>query len=377
MKILILRPDNIGDVVLFSGTLKHLRKLYPDDHITLAVKDNIKNLVEFCPYVDRVTSIEELKWRLSWLDKTTLPGKSRLKRVINKLNKYYNTISNPYNLIIYPVKSPKLVHLKILNILSAKKVLGITGCSVNEPPTGYPSNLHPKELISIHYDVSDEDPWKHELYLNLYFLKFAGCNVDNINEIMPEFWLSESDNYLAGKLNNFQTIIGIFPGASSENKCWDSGNYAEFARLTEDSPMYVIFGSSSDKELASQVEASLRRGCSEAKIINLAGKTSLRELVSCIMSCSLFVGMDSCGLHIAVASDIPSVGITGGWHSGRFFPWGDPEKHILLTQKKDCFRCKKICKKRHVECIQDVTPKDVANAVNKLLNTNFKKVKYL
>ena len=43
-KILLLRPDNIGDGVLFTGTLKYYRKLYPDAKITLAEKKYIKIL---------------------------------------------------------------------------------------------------------------------------------------------------------------------------------------------------------------------------------------------------------------------------------------------------------------------------------------------
>ena len=58
-KILIFRPDNIGDVVLFTGALKHLRKKFPDAYITLAVLEHAVNLVEVCPYVDKCISLKE------------------------------------------------------------------------------------------------------------------------------------------------------------------------------------------------------------------------------------------------------------------------------------------------------------------------------
>ena len=57
--VLVLRPDNLGDVVLFSGALRHIRVLYPQAKITLCVKSYVRNLVVLCPYVDEVIEYEK------------------------------------------------------------------------------------------------------------------------------------------------------------------------------------------------------------------------------------------------------------------------------------------------------------------------------
>jgi hypothetical protein len=62
-RVLILRPDNIGDVLLFTGALRHIRNLYPEAHITLAVQAHIVNLVELCPHIDACVPVDELTWR--------------------------------------------------------------------------------------------------------------------------------------------------------------------------------------------------------------------------------------------------------------------------------------------------------------------------
>lgn len=79
------------------------------------------------------------------------------------------------------------------------------------------------------------------------------------------------------------------------------------------------------------------------------------------------MSMDTSGLHLAITAGIPTIGITGGWHYGRFIPWGDPERHIFLTKKLECFNCNLNCKIDRVECIQGVTPEEVYFNINKLL----------
>ena len=54
--ILIVRLDEIGDVVMTSAFLRELRNAAPQARITLLVKPKVLNFVERCPYVDEVLS---------------------------------------------------------------------------------------------------------------------------------------------------------------------------------------------------------------------------------------------------------------------------------------------------------------------------------
>src|SRR5262245_56158794 len=53
-KILVLRPDEIGDVVLTTAFLRELRHAAPHARIDLIVKHECRELVEHCPYVNAV-----------------------------------------------------------------------------------------------------------------------------------------------------------------------------------------------------------------------------------------------------------------------------------------------------------------------------------
>ena len=366
MHILIFRPDNIGDVLLFSGALEPLRNLFPEAHITLGVQAGVLNMMELCPHVDRCISINDLTWRgrMAFLENPALSGPGRIIRYLNRL---WNRCFAPFDLIIYPVKSPQVAHLQLLSELRADRVIGMAGCSLNEPSGGYPVGLLTERLFTEYLDVSGLDPWRHELLTTLDFLRYLGCEVSTTDEILPAFWLPDGDDSLLPGGGEGETIIGIFPGGSSREKCWPPANYYNLARLMDFSPHYVIFGGASDGDLSREVASSFRKVVPAGKVTDMTGQTSLQELIKCIRSCDLCIGMDSSALHMAVAADVPSIGIVGGWHYGRFVPWGNPDRHIFLTHEMSCFNCKRPCSDQSVACVEGVTPEEVAVAVNDLL----------
>jgi ADP-heptose:LPS heptosyltransferase len=368
-KILIFRPDNIGDVVLFTGALKHLRKKFPDAYITLAVLEHAVNLVEVCPYVDKCISLKELNWWY-WIERKHIPFAAYFKENIRGLIKNRNKSTPPYDILIYPVKSPLVNHLEIACDLSIPVSYGIVGCRLNVPKDRYPEETSPERLFSMYLDVSKNEPWQHEFFTTLDFLKFMGCDVSDIDDVKPEIWVSKADkNLLVKEQAKDRKIIGLFPGASFKEKCWDPENYGTLARIMGDNLTYVLFGASDDARIAHQVGSFLKSGCPGIRVINLVGKTTLRELYKTISSCNLFIGMDTSGLHLAITAGIPTIGIIGGGHYGRFFPWGEPGRHLFITRKRECFNCNWNCIKDRFECIQNVLPEEVAGKARLLLRS--------
>lgn len=53
-RILLIRLDGIGDVVLFTPFIRAIRQAYPKSEITLIVQPMVYNLMEACPYIDRL-----------------------------------------------------------------------------------------------------------------------------------------------------------------------------------------------------------------------------------------------------------------------------------------------------------------------------------
>lgn len=65
--ILLIRLDEIGDVVLMTPLLREMRSNYPEADITLIVKPQVYNLVELCPYVNKVMTFDRYEGRFSFI----------------------------------------------------------------------------------------------------------------------------------------------------------------------------------------------------------------------------------------------------------------------------------------------------------------------
>jgi ADP-heptose:LPS heptosyltransferase len=365
-RILIFRGDNIGDLVLFSGALERIRELHPDAHITVALKEPLVGLMECCPFVDCCVPITSLTWwgdlerRGFWLE-------NQLKRVVLALNRWWNARRHPFEVVISPMKSPGPNHLELVYCLNAPQNFGVTGCRLNAPAAGFPKMLRPDRLFSNSLDVAGKDPWRHELLFTADFLRLLGCRPMGPDDIRPGFWFSDPEcSPLDAVRRPGRKIVGLFPGASAAIRRWPPENYGELARLLAGAPVFVIFGSAGDRQLAEAVAASLRTGRPGAEVVNLAGATTVRELAESISRCDLLISTETSGLHMAIAAGVPSVGIVGGGHFGRFVPWGDPARHLFLTNRLDCFHCNWSCTRNEPECITRVTPGAVAQAAQSL-----------
>ena len=60
-RVLIVRPDHLGDVILTSAFLREFRKSWPEAKITLLVDPESESLVKFCPYVDHIEVYSRFK----------------------------------------------------------------------------------------------------------------------------------------------------------------------------------------------------------------------------------------------------------------------------------------------------------------------------
>jgi ADP-heptose:LPS heptosyltransferase len=368
-KVLIYRPDNIGDVILFSGTLKHIRDLYHHSHITLAVQSHIINLVELCPFVDKVISSDKFSWLVK-LQEKKIKGTYRFRNQIEYIENLIKKIFpiTDYDLVICPVKSPTSKQLKILNSFRCEKLVGIGGCNLNLPNHIF---LKPESLFSAYLDVSNENPWRHELFTTLDFLNFLGANATDINDIKPLVWLDDSDKIFFNTLNLKKPIIGLFPGASSDIRIWPLNNYSILAKRIPSLPSIVILGSKKEAEMADLIKTGICTERKNAEVINLAGKTTLRQLYAVIRNLSLLISMETSALHFGVTSGIPTIGIAGGGHFGRFVPWGSPVKNLILTNQLNCFHCNWHCSRETVKCIEGVTVEAVLAAIQKLTPSFF------
>lgn len=182
------------------------------------------------------------------------------------------------------------------------------------------------------------------------------------------FTTPEEDSDAAGKLaahgiSADDILIGINPGAAfGSAKRWYPERFAEVARrlAAEWSARTIIFGGPSETEIAADIEKRL-----SGDGVNLAGKTTVRELMALIKRCNFFVTNDSGPMHLAAAFGVPLAAIFGSTDHATTSPYTD--KAVIIRKDVPCAPCKlRVCTADH-ECMTAVTADDVVEASIRLM----------
>jgi heptosyltransferase-1 len=102
------------------------------------------------------------------------------------------------------------------------------------------------------------------------------------------------------------------------------------------------------------------------RVLDLSGKTSLRELASVLAACDAMVSADTGPMHLAVAVGTPVIALFGSTNPDRTGPYG--KRNIVLTSGIACSPCyrKPTCNGR-IDCMKDLTPEAVRRAVEERL----------
>lgn len=159
-------------------------------------------------------------------------------------------------------------------------------------------------------------------------------------------------------------ILGINPGAAyGSAKRWYPDRFADVAsRLAETySAKVLLFGGPGETDIAAEIEQRLEGNC-----VNLAGKTSVREMMALIRCCTLFITNDSGPMHIAAAFQVPLVAIFGSTDHAGTAPF--TENAVIVRKDVACAPCKlRECPTDH-RCMTAVTAEDVVRAALGLMN---------
>jgi len=99
---------------------------------------------------------------------------------------------------------------------------------------------------------------------------------------------------------------------------------------------------------------------------NLAGKTTIPELINRISNLDLFITGDSGPMHVAAAFQVPTVAIFGPTKDDETSQWRN-DKSIIVKKNLDCQPCmKRTCPLQHHDCMNLIKAVDVLNAVKTL-----------
>lgn len=370
--VLLVRDDNIGDAVLFSGALRHLRHKYGNQRIRLCVNRACRPLFEFCPYVDELIDIESLipEWLRRIRKKHPLFDNS-LTRVFDRVWRKLACRQQRTDVAICPVRSPWPLPFGIhgiVKVIPAKHKIGIAGDFSNQSPE---QDAAAAAVYTERFQLPPERCWDHELEVTRDFLAYLGIN-GTLDDIWPEFWLSPED--LAWADSRIPSARGeVTLGISPASSVWWGRSYPPesyepvFQALGDFRFRVVLLGTPGEIEFTRLIFRALKRCSNVTSIQDLVGQTPLRHLVAVLSKCDIIFAMETAAAHIGVALRKPTVVVMGGGHYGRFYPWGNPEMNRVAHLPMDCYRCEWRCRYSTIRCIQEIPPTTVADELRYIL----------
>jgi len=137
-----------------------------------------------------------------------------------------------------------------------------------------------------------------------------------------------------------QAFVQLHPGSRWLFKCWPAQNYAGLLeRLAGDGMRVALTGAPDPRERA-LVDAILAAtsAATRARVVDLTGQLSLRELAALTREARAFVGVDSAPMHIAAAMDTPCVALFGPSGDIEWGPWGVAHR-IIASSEHPCRPC--------------------------------------
>ncbi|NRA64676.1 MAG: glycosyltransferase family 9 protein [Pseudobacteriovorax sp.] len=183
---------------------------------------------------------------------------------------------------------------------------------------------------------------------------------------------SDASSHLKDTLKNQKEMIAIAPGSVWGTKRWPAESYGELLKriLSDTDYSVVLLGSPNEKDVCQTV---LSVANDSTRVLNLAGHTSLSDLLYIYPKLKLLVANDSSPIHFASAFDIPTIAIFGATVSGMGFgPLAKRSKVVELSQADvPCRPCSdhgpKECPLGHFDCMVKINPARVFEELKKTL----------
>ncbi len=279
-RILIVRTDRIGDVVLTTPAIAALRKRVPDGYIAVLVSASTADLVKGNPHLDEVLIDDRAGKNRGFWGFFRLVGelkKMRFDAVIN-----FHTKKRT-NLACFLAGIPKRIGYQ-----NEKFGFLLTDPLPDERPLGI----------------------KHEAQYCLDVLGVLGITGERIEMYVPvpdlsRAWVEEM--FRKHQWDHVRPLIAIHSGSSCPTKKWPVEYFSELMSMLDRKYHggFVLLGGKDNVETALE----LMKRCGVKNVFDLTGQISLAQLAAVLERCDLLVSNDSGPVHIAAALNTRVVSI--------------------------------------------------------------------
>ncbi len=334
-RVLIRGTNWIGDVVMTLPAVAAVRKTWPRARISILAKPWVAEVYRLSPDVDEIIPFEEPGRH------SGIPGKWRLAA---DLGRYRFDCA-----------------ILLQNAIEAAILARLAGIPLR---VGYNSDGR-GALLTHSVRRSSEIRRVHQIDYYLAMVGAVGCLPAGRDiRLSPgaDYAVTSRRLFAEYGLEENRPLIGIAPGAAyGPAKKWFPERFAAVAdRLIDDTGgQAVLFGSTGDRESTAAVAQSASH-----PLVDIAGKTSLKEAMALIARCNLFLSNDSGLMHVAGALGVPTVALFGSTNPAATSPAG--EKSVVIHHAVACGPCLKPVCPTDFSCMESIGVEEVYAAARKL-----------
>ncbi len=297
-KICILRPDGIGDFVLFANFLEHLNTHFGE--VTLISNQAFGDLIiPFSNYISK---------------NITLNRKKFLQNIIYRFKFIYKLKKMHFELFINPLFSRDLLSESVAkNVISDVKIAQTGNCI----------NLDFKKLKQFNknysFIIKSEDDIIFEFYRNkIFFEKLLK------KPLYPKLEIDVSRKNMPHEFGDLKNPFVLFIGASSALRKWAFfGDIAEF--LLQNGFDIAICGGKEDAKRADEILKNTEKTAQKyaRSVMNLCAKTTLMDLAKILQNAPVLTN-ETGAAHIAKAVQSKQIYVIyNGNNAKRFAPYPD------------------------------------------------------
>lgn len=337
-RVAVAKYKGMGSILQATPLLNSLRTKYPNAEITFISTNSNKAFLETLPMIDKYIFLDDGSFFKLLLGFPKLIFQLLRQRfqvfidleIYSHFSSLITTLSAAQNRFGYYMQSGKYRHGTYTHLIY----------------------FNPKASMS-------------QVYLQMARL----LHCENIN---PELYNYKNLSVNSEKIKLEKPYIVINPNASDLRleRRWPSNSFIELSNvLSQSHPDHALIfvGAPSEANYTTAICALSTNN----KVENLAGKTSLDELIAIIKDADFMISNDTGPLHIAFACRTPAIGLFGPISPRQF---DIPKESIALYKNVYCSPCVHEfdvppCNGNNV-CMQNISVEDVLNNVEKLTDSS-------
>jgi len=329
--ILVVNVNWLGDAVFSSSLFKALKKAYPQARVSCLCVPRVKEVLAYCPYVDKIIVYDEKgKHRHPW---------KKWKLICNLRNEKFDAAF--------------LLHRSMTRSL----MVYLAGIPLR---IGYGKA---KGLLTHPVPMKAEDIHRCDYYLKV--LESYGIKVEERScelRLKLEDMQKVDDKLSKAGIGPAEKYVVLNTGGNWDLKRWDADSFVRLAkRLQGEYALKIVFpGADKDREFCHGLAQAIG-----PMAIVLAGTTTLGESLALYKRAMVVISGDSGPLHLANSVGADVIGIYGPTLPSITGPRGCGRVQILFNgvgcNKAPCYHLS--CTNN--VCMQSVTVDDVCQAFKK------------